>query len=87
MGECHAHSTLSLTLSKHLDPFTCYRVPVGGLEILGEGNDVWSGRRACRMLQAGAITASLWNKELEIRPTFLTHRPHHHIGQLHPATQ
>lgn len=81
MRQCHAHSTLSLPLSKHLDPFICYRVPVGGLEILGEGNNVWSGRRACRMLQAGAVAASLWNKELVIRPTFLTHHPHH------PATQ
>lgn len=61
MGQRHAHSTLTLTLSKHLDPLICYSVPVGGLESLGEASNVWSGRRACRMLQAGAGAASLWN--------------------------
>lgn len=88
MGHHRAHSTLSLILSKHLDPFICYRVPVGGLEILGKTRRLGlGGGRARRLLQAGAIVAALWDKGLAIRPTFLSGHPHHHVGQLHPATQ
>lgn len=81
MGHHHAHSTLGLILSKHLDPFICYRVPVGGLEILGKARRFGlGGGRARRLLQAGAIVAALWNKELAIKPTFLSCHPHHHVA-------
>lgn len=88
MGHHRTHSTLSLILSKHLDPFICYQVPVGGLEILGKARGFGlGGGRARRLLQVGAIVAVLWDKELAIRSTFLSCHPHHHVGQLHPATQ
>ena len=61
---------------------------LNSLEILGKARRVGlAGGRAHRLLRAGAIVAALWDKELAIRPTFLSRHPHHHIDQLHAATQ
>lgn len=51
---------------------------MGGLEILGEGCNVWYGRQAFRKLKSDAAAAGPYNNKPVISWTLLTHPPRHH---------